>query len=124
MKVIIEITNQEEAEAAQKMLSAYLGHGSTPKVGIEHTEIKKPEKKVPANRAKDSVKKDDVKPVKEPEEKQVEGVDLAELTKIAKAAVAKTDRVKVKDVISAYGAKLSEVEEADYTALAEELKAL
>jgi len=124
MKIIIEITSKDEALAAQQMLSAYLGQGSI-SVGIEHTEIEKP--KVKVARAKDAVKKD-TKPIKEEpvvEKEEPKGnIDLAELTKIAKAAVAKTDRVTVKDAISAYGAKLSEVEEGDYQTLADELKAL
>lgn len=130
MKVIIEITNHEEAVAAQNMLSAYLGTGA-PK-----TVAKTEEKKVPVTRAKDEVKKDDTtkrkpkpaKPVEEPAkpvEEPTEGeIDQAGLTAIAKAAVAKTDRGTVKDVISAYGTKISEVAPEDYAALAEELKAL
>ena len=129
MKVIIEITNHEEAQAAQNMLSAYLGNTEVPAPVKE-------EKKVPVARAKDAVKKDTTaktKPAKKVEEDPEDGgphlegedpIDQAGLTAIAKAAVAKTDRATVKDIISAYGAKISEVSEEDYQKLAEELKAL
>jgi len=118
MKVILTIENHEDAVAAQKMLGAYLGKevskSAAKKTTTKRLTTKEPEAKEP------EVEKSEAK---EPETK-TESIDLAELTKIAKAAVAKTDRAIVKDVISAYGAKLSEVDTNDYEALSEELKAL
>jgi len=122
MKVILTIENHEDAVAAQKMLGAYLGEEvskSTTKKTTTKRSITKSEAKGPEAKGLEA---------KEPEVKELEtkteDIDLAELTTIAKAAVAKTDRATVKDVISAYGAKLSEVNASDYEALSEELKAL
>jgi len=58
------------------------------------------------------------------EEKKSLKIDLGELKNIASEAVARTDRIKVKDVISKYGGKIAEVAPEDYEKLVEELKAL
>lgn len=143
MKTIIEFSNKEEAQEALNMISAYLGTAAPAAVVTKEAPKEEPkeEKKVPVTRAKDEVKKDGpkkpAKPVKpEPEEEEEEKaeeeeeassgseIDLAELTQIAKDAVARTDRGTVKDVISEYGEKLSAVAEEDYEALAAKLKEL
>lgn len=136
MKIIFEIENPEDAVDAQNMLAAYLSVEEDVKIPKAVAKVEpKEEKKVPATRAKDSVKKDAPKtkpkpePKPEPEEEEepvVEGgeVTLAELTQIAKDAVARTDRATVKDTIGEYGEKLSAVEEKDYTELAQKLKEL
>ncbi len=59
-----------------------------------------------------------------PEEKKSLKIDLTELKNIASEAVKRTDRVKVKDLISKYGGKIAEVKTEDYEKLAEELKDL
>ena len=84
---------------------------------------------------KDEVKpepKEEVKEIPEPvqEEKPVETpsettLTLADMTALAKEAVAGSDRDKVKDLIASYGkGKLSTVDADKFVELAEELKAL
>lgn len=142
MKTIIEFSNKEEAQEALNMISAYLGTEAPKAVTKETSEVVPPnsksepkeEKKVPATRAKDSVKKDapkkaSTKPKAEPkpeeeEEDEAGEIDQATLTQIAKDAVARTDRATVKDVISEYGEKISVVDPADYGELAAKLKEL
>lgn len=136
-KIIIEIENDKDAQRAQKILTAYLGNIEDPEDGGPHHENEEPKKEVAKKTTpkKDPVKKTTPKKDKpdgetEPESDEVEeteatdGVDLKTLTGIAKDAVAKTDRATVKETIGKYGEKLSAVNESDYEALAEDLKAL
>ena len=51
-------------------------------------------------------------------------ITLDQLKEIAKAAVAKSDRVKVKEVISKFGTKLAEIDARLYDEVATALKAL
>lgn len=125
-KIIIEIENDQDAQRAQKMLAAYLGNtneqpdtvAEEPKKEVaKKTTTKKPTTKKVEEKAEE--------PEPEPEpDGAADGVDLKTLTAIAKDAVDKTDRATVKDTIGEYGEKLSAVDEADYNALAEKLKAL
>jgi hypothetical protein len=118
MKITFEIETTEDAQRAQKALSAYIGNDT-------ETVAEEPKKEVAKKTTtprKSTKKKVEETPEEELEE--VAGVDLKTLTGIAKDAVAKTDRAIVKDVIGEYGEKLSAVDEADYDALAAKLKAL
>ena len=131
----ISVTNISEAKTAILMLQAYLSvHGEaelpTPEVKAETPKAEpkpKAEKKVPATRAKDAVKKDAPKAKAEPEAKaeptpEAEPIDL---TGLAKAAIGRTDRDTVKDVIASFGTgKISSVPEDKIPELAEALKAL
>lgn len=105
MNLQITITNKDEAQDAVNMLNAYLGNSSVSTVAAKAVETK-PEKE------------------EKPEVEEESDIDLKALTNIAKEAVERSDRAAAKKVISKYGSKLSEVDEADYAALAKELEAL
>jgi len=128
MNLQITVTNKEEALEAITLLQAY----TRSNVGVKAVETKE---EVVEKPKKTATKKIETKKVEEPVEDEVESdeepevetqssITLKDLTAIAKAAVDRTDRTEAKDVISKYGAKLSEVEESDYSALAKELEAL
>lgn len=124
MKLTFEIETTEDAQRAQKVLSAFIGNDTEtvaeePKKEVakkttqKKTTPKKVEKEAPAE-----------EPESDDEAEETSDVDLKTLTGIAKDAVAKTDRATVKDVIAEYGEKLSAVKEADYGDLAEKLRSL
>lgn len=58
------------------------------------------------------------------EEKKELKIDLAELKEIASNAVKRTDRTVVKEIISKYGGKISEVKPEEYDSLIKELENL
>ncbi|WP_373074019.1 hypothetical protein [Sulfurimonas sp.] len=139
MNITIQITSKEEAQEAVNMLQGYLGNSSISTVAAKVVETKEDvkaeePKKVtkPKTTTKPKVEKE--VPAEEPEvedetageveEKEASDIDLKALTGIAKKAVERTDRMAAKKVISKYGTKLSEVDEADYSALAADLEAL
>ena len=123
MKLTFEIETTEDAQRAQKVLSAFIGNDN-------ETVAEEPKKEVAkkSTTRKTTPKKVEEKPetdeVEETESDEVDGVDLKTLTGMAKDAVAKTDRATVKEVIAEFGEKLSAVDEADYDALAAKLKEL
>jgi len=121
MKLTFEIETTEDAQRAQKVLSAFIGNDTETVAEEPKKEVAKKTttRKTPTKKAE---KKNEL--VEEPESDEPSGVDLKTLTGIAKDAVAKTDRATVKDVIAEYGEKLSAVDKADYDALAAKLKEL
>lgn len=139
MITTIRITNTEEAKTAIKMIEAYLL--STGEKIEEPTVEKKPvikvsatgtveqaEEKPTAEEPKKAKRTSTKKKVEEPkaeEEEAVEEITVGMLTQLAKDAVKRTgDRDAVKEVVTKYGAKISAVNNSDYEALAEDLKAL
>ncbi len=131
MNITIQITSKEEAQEAVNMLQGYLGNSSISKVAAQAVETKE---EVKTEEPKKVTKPGTTKTTKPKVEKEVEDeveepkessdIDLKALTGIAKKAVERTDRMAAKKVISKYGTKLSEVDEADYSALAADLEAL
>ncbi len=128
MKLTFEIETTEDAQRAQKVLSAFIGNDTetvaeepkkevAKKTTTKKTTPKKVEKEAPAEETGPG-------PDEVEEELETPSVDLKTLTGIAKDAVAKTDRATVKEVIAEFGEKLSAVDEADYDALAAKLKDL
>ena len=85
-------------------------------VSPEPTQEKKAVKKAPTKKAK----------VEEPAEETTGTVEvtLAELKETAKDAVGRSNREAVKEIIAEFGTKLTEVAEADYSALSDKLAAL
>lgn len=85
-------------------------------VSPEPTQEKKTVKKAPTKKAK----------VEEPAEETTGTVEvtLAELKETAKDAVGRSNREAVKEIIAEFGTKLTEVAEADYSALSDKLAAL
>lgn len=146
MNLQITIANKEEAQEAVNMLNAYLGNSSVSAVAAKAVETKEEKVEVKEEPKKTTSKpktttKPAAKKVEEPveddeeetedesdessdEETEASDITLKDLTNIAKEAVERSDRTAAKKVISKYGSKLSEVDEADYAALAKELEAL
>ena len=102
----IDVLNQKEIGEAITLLNRLLGIKTKPSSVNEN-------------------QKQEVTPTPTlPEEEKSLKIDLTELKNIASDAVKRTDRVKVKDLISKYGGKIAEVKPEDYEKIAEELRGL
>lgn len=124
----------EVMEVAEVVRNILVGQSeeavSTTEVGVEATnevevisepsQEKKAVKKAPTKKAKVE------EPAEEPAEETTGTVEvtLGELKETAKDAVGRSNREAVKEIIAEFGTKLTEVAEADYSALSDKLAAL
>lgn len=137
VNIKIENNNLQKARTEVEALLVYIDTlaKTYPTEFVEAKEVKKTVRKRATTKkpaVEPEVKDEEVKetkkvsePVKEEKTVTEATLTLADLTALAKKAVAGSDRDTVKDLIASYGkGKLSSVEEDKFEALAEELKAL
>jgi len=131
MKIVLEIETRDgySLNEAQKLINSLINGDvtteveekqveatpETPEKPVEPKTTPKPRKTTP------KPKKDVEKPV---EETKDAGISLADLKDSAKDAVGRTDREKVKNVISEFAPKLAEVDTKDFGKLYKKLQEL
>ena len=129
MKMNLEISNPEDAIVAQRVLSAY---ASDIKVEVvekaEKPVAKKKAVKKPTDEANDNNgEAEDVEDnieEKPAAKKKATKTTIKSLQELAKKAIAESDKLTVKAIISKYGPNISSIDEDDYEGFKAELEVL
>lgn len=131
-EVLAQLTN---ANTETVLVAATENNGSSKSVNIEGAEAtevtrkrRKKEKAEPEARVIEEVTEDEsvkeTPQVEVPDERNQTSITMDSLLDLAKAKVSEISRDAVKEVISKYGARISEVDPTDYEALKADLEAL
>jgi len=120
MKITFDTQNEQEVQEVTNLLQmmALQSNGnvpSQPKEVVTNTNTASKDKK-PSEASKPSRKAK--------AKKTASSITLGDLKAVAQEAVGRTDRQKVKEVISQYAEKLNEVSEEDYQKLFDTLKGM